>query len=85
MSRRALARVLALVVALSVCTVAAPTAAARADEIPRTPGHRLVSSYEGHRPRPAPYRARLRGSTRTGHASAAAPVPGTPPRQHPYR
>ncbi|MFF7716285.1 hypothetical protein [Streptomyces sp. NPDC007988] len=71
MSRRALARVLALVVALSVCTVAAPTAAARADEIPRTPGHRLVSSYEGHRPRPVP---------RTGHASAAAPVPGTPPR-----
>ncbi|MER7816647.1 hypothetical protein ABTX79_15155, partial [Streptomyces sp. NPDC096153] len=37
MSRRALARTLALGVVQRLCTVAAPTAAARADEIPDSP------------------------------------------------
>ncbi len=46
MSRRAYARALALALTLVVPT-AMPTTVARVEGIPKAPGHRLVSSYEG--------------------------------------
>ncbi len=45
--RRALARALALTLAVATLTLAGPTAPARADDIPKAPGHRLVKGYEG--------------------------------------
>ncbi|MFI1469403.1 hypothetical protein [Streptomyces wuyuanensis] len=88
MCRRAPGRALALVLALSACTVAGPVTAARADEIPKAPGHRLVSAYEGApataRPvpgTPPPQHPYLAPNGRSGmHADAAGsgthPYPG---------
>ncbi|NEE18519.1 hypothetical protein G3M58_70125, partial [Streptomyces sp. SID7499] len=45
--RRALARALALTLAVATLTLAGPTSPARADDIPKAPGHRLVAGYEG--------------------------------------
>ncbi|WP_327327558.1 hypothetical protein OG735_37280 [Streptomyces sp. NBC_01210] len=45
MSRRALVRAVALALAVAATTFTAP--AAQAEEIPKAPGHRLVSQYEG--------------------------------------
>lgn len=45
--RRALARALALTLAVATLTLAGPTSPARADDIPKAPGHRLVEGYEG--------------------------------------
>ncbi|MFE3328776.1 hypothetical protein [Streptomyces sp. NPDC059176] len=85
MSRRALARALPLVLALCAYAVVPPTAA-RAEEIPRAPGHRLVSPYDGApaTPRPVPgpplpQNPHLATNGRSGmHADAAGS--GT----HPY-
>ncbi|MFC0844842.1 hypothetical protein ACFH04_14145 [Streptomyces noboritoensis] len=57
MSRRALARALALTLTVCATALAGPTGAGAA-EIPKAPGHRLVSQYEGApataRPVPGP-------------------------------
>ncbi|WP_443045575.1 hypothetical protein [Streptomyces sp. NBC_00259] len=88
MSRRALFRALALTLALALYAVTVPAPAAQADEIPKAPGHRLVSAYEGApataRPvpgTPPPQHPYLAPNGRSGmHADAAGsgthPFPG---------
>ncbi|WP_406276824.1 hypothetical protein OHT93_33565 [Streptomyces sp. NBC_00191] len=84
MPRRTLARALTLTLAVAATTFTAP--AAHAEEIPKAPGHRLVSQYEGAPadPRPVPGQAPpqhpfLAPNGRSGmHADAAGS--GT----HPY-
>ncbi|MFD9791048.1 hypothetical protein ACFWXK_08855 [Streptomyces sp. NPDC059070] len=47
LSRRALARALALTLTAAATALTGPAGGARAAEIPKAPGHRLVSQYEG--------------------------------------